>query len=324
MPEKEIEILPAEFITGNVYRNPLDGLDYKLPGLSILTAAANELEPVDWERGFLLPELPPENQGSSGSCTEQAFCYDFMNKHGIDLSRRDGYSRIARPDAPGAMPHEPYWKFDTEGQHTRENSADPSKQTEANMKELVNIPIDRYHELRVKYWSPVDYHIDTIARMVQNYKGITGSFTLTGEGWADKKYPRAPLRTDTNWRGGHMLQLCGFGLVDGIKKIIARSSWKGVKYHYFGEDYYNLAAEWVYGHYWAEYRKVLVMNNEYVVIEYNGKLGVGLFDGGFIEPIAWAKDKQQILDICKTYGVVPVGYDPNGYPLPTHSIKKIR
>lgn len=304
-----------------VIRNPQDYKDYKLPAL----AAANlpEVDDLDWDNGFFLDKPPQENQNGSGSCTEQAFCYDFYNKHKIDLSRRDGYSRIGRPDQSGAMPHEPYWIYDTAGQHTRQNSPDPAKQTEVAMKEPVNINAPRNADFKVRYWSPPDLAIDTIARLIKQYKGATGCFNITWEGWADKKNPRAPRREDTQYAGSHMLWLYGFKKVNGEKKIYADSSWAAVTEHRIGEDYLFLNTPHAFGFYAAEYRKVLD-TMQYVVIEYNGKLGVGIFDGGFVECIAWAKDKQQILDLCKAYGITPVGYDASGYPLPTHSIKKIR
>lgn len=319
---------------GVIGPNPKAFLDYKLPGLSAVSTAVASLEDdLDWQTGLNLDDLPAENQNGSGSCTEQAFCYDFAHKFGIQLSRQDGYSRIGRPDQAGAYPHEPYWLHTDSygqtsgleiGQYTRAVSPDPVKQTEAAMKTRVELPgIPRMQDYRVRYWSPTDTHIDTIARMIREYDGITGCFILTGEGWEDRTYPRAPRREDTDWMGAHMLWLCGYKLVGGQKKIIAKSSWKSTKYHYLGEDYYYIGSEWIFGHYAAEYRKVL-NDMEFVVVEYKGKLGVGVFDGGFVESVFWAKDKQQILDLCKAYNVQVVGYSPDGYPLATHRIEKFR
>jgi hypothetical protein len=298
--------------------NPKAYKDYKLPGLVTIET------PLDWVNGFEIPELPGEDQGSSGSCTEQAFCYDFNSKNKVDLSRRDGYSNIGSPVQAGAFPNEPFDNYNTRGQYTRAQFPDPVPQTEQNMKEKIVSDLLRHKVYKVKYWSPTDFAIDTIARMIKTYNGMTGCFNITWEGWSNPEFPRAPKSTDNLWAGSHMVYLRGFKMIDGKKMIIADSSWDSVcKRHYFGEDYYYVGAQHVFGHYAAEYREVL-NDMEFVVIEYKGKLGIGLFDGGFVETIAWAKDKQQLLDLCKGYGITPVGYDPSGYPLPTHQIKKIR
>lgn len=316
MPEVK-DTLDLEIPLGIIGRNPKEYLDYKLPGLSTATVE----DELDWEKGFMLDPLPNENQGSGGTCTEQAFCYDFCSKHGIDLSRRDGYSRICRPDQAGAMAHEPYWLYDKDGQHTRKNFPDPKPQTEENMRVKIESDISRNTDFKVNFWSPVDYDIDTIARLILKYKGATGCFILTGEGWKDRENPKAPRREDVNWRGSHMLWLRGFKLYKGEKKIYARSSWNGTD-HKIGTDYFFKGSDYVHGVYGGEYRKVINTTMEFVVIEKNGKLGVAIFDGGFAESIMWAKDKQQIFDIIKAMGAAMPPLDANGYPKPAYRIVK--
>lgn len=169
------------------------------------------------------------------------------------------YSRVGSPTEPGAYPNDPYDLYKRTGVHLRANAPEPKPQTEAKMKQLVVSDKPRHHELDLNYWSPPDFNIDTIAYMIQKFGGMTGCFNITGEGWKDITNPRAPIPSDVNWRGSHMLWLCGFKLKLGKKKIIARSSWAGTMYHYLGEDYYHTGENSVFGHYAAEYKEKMPM-----------------------------------------------------------------
>jgi len=221
---------------------------------------------VDFTKEFRLPEPPDEDQGSSLSCTWQGFSYYFWQWTGIQLSRQDGYSQTVLPGG-GGYAVDPYKKM-KQGCFTRLQHQDPNPETEANMTVLVKIG-DTRRAFNVTFWQPQDMSIDGIAWAISNYKGCT--ICIDGyNGQQDWTKPEPPSKQHpSEW--SHMLYAMGYGMVDGQKAILCKSSWCGwVKYHWIKENYFTSGS--VFAPYVMETKE---MANPFVeLINNKGKVGV--------------------------------------------------
>lgn len=78
--------------------------------------------------------------------------------------------------------------------------------------------------------------IDSVAQGIKTFGGVVFGVTGTNEGWQDMSNPRPPASGETQW--GHALYCKGYHLHDGLKCIIAKSSWEEVPNHHIKENYF--------------------------------------------------------------------------------------
>lgn len=212
-------------------------LDYKLgvEGPKIpdprdrVLAPLPAVAPFNWDVGNNIKVPPTEDQGSSGSCTEQMFCYMFWIHTGIQLSRKDGYSKIHLPGG-GAYMNMPFDNFRWNGQLTRDQGfPDPNPQTEENMTQIIVTDVNRKKWV-VSYWKLTDTSAEGVARAIKAYKCVAGAFYVQWPKWQNPEYPQ-PCDPNLIVDGSHAL--CLYDWKPG-QKIKAMSSWGNVaRFHEF-------------------------------------------------------------------------------------------
>ena len=129
---------------------------YQLLGIGEVAGAITNI----FDESFGLNIPPDENQGSSLSCTWQAFAYYFWQWTKIQLSRQDGYSRTHLPGGGGYLidPFRTLMQgatgdtFAGQGCFNRNQHKDPTKQTEANMVLKVNLPNETRKVFKIRFW----------------------------------------------------------------------------------------------------------------------------------------------------------------------------
>ena len=194
--------------------------------------------PVDWNIPVILPEPPNEDQNGSSSCVGQGWSYYHWQLKQKNFCRRDIYSWIYYPGG-GAQIRDGGVRIVTYGQDTRDNVQDPNPETELGMENGTGLDITReriYEELN-SFVLLKD--IDTIANSIKQYSGVVFGVIGSNEGWQNIAMPRPPLGGEVQW--GHCLYLFGYHLHNGIKCVIAKSSWGtagNTTVHHITEDYF--------------------------------------------------------------------------------------
>lgn len=193
---------------------------------------------IDWEKEFRLPEPPNEHQGTSLSCVAQAWSYYHWQLKGKDYTRRSLYSRIYLPEG-GAYLRDGGKALKAQGQSTRDEAIDPSPQTELGMRNRNGITYEmEASDIEKDYYGLGD-NMDLLASAIKDYKGAVFGVTGSNSGWQDKTNPRPPWTNEETW--GHALYAMGYHLHDGIKCIIAKSSWCSGSHreHHIKENYFT-------------------------------------------------------------------------------------
>ncbi len=189
----------------------------------------------NWNTGSGIKPPPTEDQGSSGSCTEQMLCYMFWIHTGIHLSRKDGYSRIHLPGG-GAYMNMPFDNLKNFGQLTRDQGfPEPNPQTEENMTQIIVTDVNRKKWV-INYWKLTDTSIEGVARAIKAYKCVGAAFYVQWPKWQN---PEQPQPNDPNMPldGSHALCLYEWSPGPTIK---AMSSWGNVaRFHEFKTDYFQ-------------------------------------------------------------------------------------
>jgi hypothetical protein len=209
---------------------PPDERDYKAE--SIMGVAQ-----VDWSNEFRLPEPPDDDQGSSDTCVAHAWSSYHWQLHGKTYSRRDLFTRIALEY--GAYIKDGGWQVVNNGQATKDEVPDPSVQTMQNMRDKSGInQMYRDDDKELNYFIIQDGSIDGVALAVTQYKGVVFGLNGTNPGWTDLLNPRPPKPGEVQW--GHALYAMGYHLHNGVKCIIAKSSWcRSVREHHIKENYFT-------------------------------------------------------------------------------------
>jgi hypothetical protein len=196
------------------------------------------LPPVNWNIPFQLPDPGNEDQGTSESCVAQSTSYYHVQLHPADYSRRDLYCRIFQPEG-GAYLRDGVAAIVSAGQATRDVMPDPQPQTEAGMRDKtgLNPQAEAAHEELT--YNSVEPDIDSIAQAIANFKGCIFGVIGTNQGWTDIANPRPPASGEAKW--GHALYGMGYHMHDGLKCIIAKSSWcsTGIYQHHIKENYFE-------------------------------------------------------------------------------------
>jgi hypothetical protein len=195
------------------------------------------LPPIDWNTQFSLTSPPNEDQGQSLSCVAQAWSYYHWQLDPKSWSRRNLYCRIFLAQG-GAYIRDGGKEIVGSGQETRDEMPDPTPETEAGMRDATGLNIDQEATNKENaYFALPDTSIDGVAAGIANYKGVVFGVTGSNPGWQDLENPRPPVSGETTW--GHCLYAMGYHLHNGVKCIIAKSSWcNEVLEHHIKEDYF--------------------------------------------------------------------------------------
>lgn len=227
---------------------------------------------INWDAGSGIKAPPTEDQGTSGSCTEQMLGYMFWINTQVQLSRRDGYSKIHQPGG-GAFMDQPFYNLRKDGQYTRDQGfPEPSPETEQNMTTLIVSDVNRKKWV-VSYWRLTDTTMEGVARAIQAYKCVGAAFNVQWDKWADYEHPE-PNDPNEQLDGSHALCLYDFGM-RAEPYIKAMSSWGDMaRYHEFKRNYFQPGKS--YDFYVMEVGELMpdVPDGFVEVINNNGKIGV--------------------------------------------------
>lgn len=215
---------------------------YQLMGV----AAAPRIPDFTQPTGIPVP--PDEDQGSSSSCTWQAFAYYFWQLTGIQLSRQDGYSRTHLPGGGGylidpframmAGAKGGYNNTDGTGCYNRDQNPDPNPQTEQNMTLIVNLPNQQRRVFQVSYWYIPYNDINAVAQAIIDYKGIVIGVNGNNADWKDAEHPKPPQPGTVQW--SHALYCRDLALYNLEEQVVAKSSWCNyVKQHFISKSYFT-------------------------------------------------------------------------------------
>lgn len=243
-----------------------------------------------------LPTPPDSDQGSSQSCTCHAFGKHFWAWTGIDLCKQDMYSRIHLPGG-GAYLVAPYDKMSDSGCYDLTQHADPNPQTEANMVVTVNVPGQKRRMFKVRRWGVQYNDISAVATAMKQWKGIVIGLNGNNPDWVNGTDPHPPgPGHPAEW--GHALYCYDNKMLDQ-RALVAASSWcNWVKYHNLRENYFTTNN--VFSPIAMEVQE-LIMNEQILVINYKGKVGL-MFVGGLSGNILFAVDVPHLVKLGEVYG----------------------
>ena len=258
---------PNNFGLGVIGPKPFSPLDFHLAPM--VTAP----ETINWTEGSGTPKPPAHDQNSSGSCTQHMLGYMVYILTGVELSRRDGYSRTHQPGG-GAYMWQPFDNIKKSGQYTFDQGfPDPEHQTERNMSEIIVTTVDR-RKWRVTYWRLTDTSIEGIARAIKKYKCVGAAFNVQWYTWADYENPEVP-DPNRGIDGSHALCLYDYGFANYAPYIRAQPSWGGVAKHDFKSNYFQGGQS--FDHYVMEIEEYTMedeSNGFIELINNKGKIGV--------------------------------------------------
>jgi hypothetical protein len=278
-------------------KQPIDPRDFDFT--PIMAAGV----PVDFNAPLRLIEPPDENQNGSSSCVGQStsFLHGQIRGGKWDFSRRDLYARIYLPQG-GAYLRDGVSQIVGKGQATRDEVPDPANETEAAMRDKsgVNDQVEA-SDMEASYFSIANGSIDAIAMAVRDYKGCIFGVYGNNVGWADWRNPVPPVNSNAiAW--GHAIYAFGYHLHDGVKCVIAKSSWgryaagDGNAEHHIKENYFlsGMAFDgWVVIPKEQQMAKFFKIND-------HGKLGILIADGFTLSGL-YADDADTFKNLLEAY-----------------------
>lgn len=193
---------------------------------------------IDWNADFFLPEPPNNDQNGSSSCVAQAWSYYHWQLRNKDFSRRDLYARIFLPGG-GAYIREGGLQIVKLGQATRDEVPDPAIETETDMCKGTGTPNQQSSDQELNSFVIADISIDNVAWAIEQYKGLVFGVQGSNAGWVDMANPRPAASNEVIW--GHALYLFGRHMHNGLKCVIAKSSWGNsgnTTTHHIKENYF--------------------------------------------------------------------------------------
>lgn len=288
MPE-EIEQLGKGLLP-----QPDDPRDYNF---AFIAAGA---APIDWSHEFRLSEPPDSNQRSSDGCVGFSTTSLHWQHKRKDYSRRDLFSRIALPN--GAFLRDGVKTICKVGQQTQDECPDPATPTRQNMRIKSSLPDSAgMDDLEASYFAGGE-SIEQVAQAVRDFGGSVFGVYGNSAGWKDKTNPRPPVAGEEDeW--AHAICAFGYHMHNGLKCIIAKSSWckEGHHEHHIKEDYF--AAGRVFNN-WVLIPKENMPNVRRYRFEDHGTLGVALkAEGAFGFEVYLAKSEQHLARLMEDYEV---------------------
>jgi hypothetical protein len=207
-----------------------DPRDFKLETMGAIP-------PIDFSQEFRLPEPPDSDQAQADCCVGEAWSYYHWQLTGKTYSVKSLFAYIAQ--FYGAYIRDGGLRIVKHGQETFEETPDPNPKTPRNMRDKTGLnPDDALDDREYdSFVVPESSMIQGVAWGVKNYKGCVFGVTGSNEGWADMANPRPPASGENTW--GHALYAMGYHLHNGLKCIIAKSSWcNSVREHHIKENYF--------------------------------------------------------------------------------------
>jgi hypothetical protein len=225
---------------------------------------------VDFTKSTGLKEPPDEDQGTSNSCTAQEFGYHFWQITGCQILREDIYSHTVLSGG-GAYLTSPAQFVNQYGALLRGGKyQEPNPETEALMKTVV-LAVDaagRIKAFEVSKPIIIAANINTIASLLEQYKGIAIGVDGSDAGWQNMTDP--VYNGQTEW--GHALYVYDRVVRNGHNALKAKSSWcNEVKNHYINDQYFNAGGVFEGLAFTA---KEISMNTYVQTMNYNGTVGV--------------------------------------------------
>lgn len=257
--------------------DPVDDRDFKL------AASPMGIPEVDFSISFSVREPIGEDQGSSDACVAYASSYYHETlKPEKRFSRRDLFCRIALDY--GAYLRDGMKAIVEEGQATKDEVSDPVNPDPSNMRDKTGTdPIERIDDKETGYFAIPSNDINACAYAIKNYNGCLFGVNGTNKGWTNQNEPRPPQEGDgAVW--GHALFGRGYHLHNGVRCIIAQSSWcgSGNREHHIKEDYFlqnQTFNPWVLIPRKEETMKLINDNGTiYIVGGINNKFKIGVAD----------------------------------------------
>jgi hypothetical protein len=291
--------MPEELLVDNLGKGaveaPADPRDYHL---SFIAGAA---APIDWSREFRLPEPPDSNQASADCCVAEATSYFNWQLTGKQFSVRSVFAYIAL--GWGALLRDGPQRVYDFGQETFNEAPDPKPKTVSNMRSKLGLnPPDALDDKILKFFDTAGT-ADQLAQAVRDWKGAIFGLSGHNAGWADKTNPRPPSAGElAEW--GHALYAFGYHMHDGLKCIIAKSSWCSGSHHehHIREHYFE--SGYVYQQAFVMVPKENIPMVERFRVNYHGTLGIALkVPGAFGIEVYLAKSEAMYQNLLKDYEV---------------------
>lgn len=264
-----------------------DDRDYSA---SIFLASSSN---VDWEKGLVLPRPPLWDQQNSDSCVSASWSYYHWQLNQKNYSRRALFSRIAL--AYGAYIRDGGLTICQIGQETNDEVKDPDIRNPISMRDKTGISNKQAEDDKEFNSFVLSSDIDSVGKAIRDYNGVVFGVVGSNEGWADHSQPRPPKDGEVKW--GHALYLYGYGIKNGKKYVLARSSWSEVD-HYIYENYFadlsNIFNPWTL----IPRKEIKKMSK--VFIKMGEKIGV-LVAEGFTFGGGFAKDEQSLQKLKEVF-----------------------
>lgn len=267
---------------------------YQLLGMGEIAGAVTNV----FDESFGLKTPPDENQGSSLSCTWQAFSYYFWQWTGIQLSRQDGYSRTHLPGGGGYL-IDPF-KMLMEGEggcYSREQHADPSKQTEQNMILTVNLPGQVRKTFKIRFWYAQYNDINAVALAAKMWKGCVIGVNGNNTDWRDKTHPKVP--STIAW--SHALYVMDAGYDRNQPAVICKSSWCSSSHnkHFIIKDYFTSGN--VFSPIVMEVKDITNTMEETLIVNFKGTYGLLRISDGRVLGGALAANQDEMRALEKIF-----------------------
>lgn len=194
------------------------------------------ITPVDWSIPFSNPEPFDSDQGQALRCVGEATSYFHWQFDKEKYSPRDVYSQIYLPQG-GAYLRDGPGTIINKGQQTLAECGDPIPNNENNNRIRCANPQQALDGLEALYYGINGKNINIVALAIRDHHGCILGVQGDNVGWADLLNPKPPVNSE--W--GHALYLFGYHLHNGVKCVIAKSSWcnTGIKVHHIKEDYFT-------------------------------------------------------------------------------------
>jgi hypothetical protein len=290
--------MPENILVDNLGKgaveSPPDPRDY---ALSFIAGAPG---PVDWNVPFRLPEPPDSNQASADCCVGEATSYFNWQLARKPFSVRSVFAYIAQ--AYGAYLRDGPARVVSFGQETFEEAPDPQLKTMKNMRSKDGLnPPDALDDRALRFFD-TQGSADQLAQAIRDWKGAIFGLMVSNAGWADKTNPRPPASGEAF--EGHALYAFGYHMHNGLKCIIAKSSWCGGGHHehHIKENYFAS------GYVFQQAFILVPKENLPMVRRYrfndHGTLGIALkADGAFNFDVYLAKSPEHYDYLLKFYEV---------------------